>query len=180
MKCNYKLVLHGMQTTKKMMKTMLIRWFLSIGSRVCQHTSPRWDKLQGCRWSSCYWWPTSHTLPHGVLTTSSSTWHGRTTCRPSRLTLLELLFMAPTGWAQYPSQILLRSFAQSSRGLHDGELATKPSWWWQPLRVTSTTGLQLDHLVPLDATLRCNALESHSLTIGSHSCKHKWVMIWYK
>jgi hypothetical protein len=51
--------------------------------------------------------------------------------------------------------------------------ATKPSRRWQPPRVTSTTGLQLDHLVPLDATSRCNALESHSLALGSHSCKHK-------
>ena len=30
--------------------------------------------------------------------------------------------------------------------------ATKPSRRWQPPRVTITTGLQLDHLVPLDAT----------------------------
>ena len=44
---------------------------------------------------------------------------------------------------------------------------------WQPPRVTSTTGLQLDHLVPLDAISQCNALESHSLAIDSHSCKHK-------
>jgi hypothetical protein len=53
--------------------------------------------------------------------------------------------------------------------------ATKPSRRWKPPRVTSTTGLQHDHLVPLDATSRCNALESHSLAIGSHFCKHKWV-----
>ena len=33
--------------------------------------------------------------------------------------------------------------------------STKPSRW-QPLRVTSTTGLQHEHLVPLDATSRCN------------------------
>jgi hypothetical protein len=51
--------------------------------------------------------------------------------------------------------------------------ATKPSRRWQPPRVTSTTSLQHNHLVPLDATSRCNALESHSLAIGSHSCKHK-------
>jgi hypothetical protein len=51
--------------------------------------------------------------------------------------------------------------------------ATKPSRRWQPPRVTSTTSLQLDHLVPLDATSRCNALESHSLAIGSYSCKYK-------
>ena len=34
--------------------------------------------------------------------------------------------------------------------------ATKLSRRWQPPRVTSTTGLQLNHLVPLDATSRCN------------------------
>jgi hypothetical protein len=34
----------------------------------------------------------------------------------------------------------------------DRDHTTKPSRRWQPLRVTSTTGLQLDHLVPLDAT----------------------------
>ena len=33
---------------------------------------------------------------------------------------------------------------------------TKPSRRWQPPRVTSTTSLQLDHLVPLDAISRCN------------------------
>ena len=41
---------------------------------------------------------------------------------------------------------------------------TKPSRRWQPPRVTSTTGLQLDHLVPLDATSRCNRTRiAHSL-----------------
>jgi hypothetical protein len=35
--------------------------------------------------------------------------------------------------------------------------ATKPSRRWQPPRVTSTAGLQYDHLVPLDATSRCNS-----------------------
>ena len=38
--------------------------------------------------------------------------------------------------------------------------ATKPSRRWQPPRVTSTTGLQLDHLVPLDATSQCNRTQS--------------------
>jgi hypothetical protein len=42
--------------------------------------------------------------------------------------------------------------------------ATKPFRRWQPPRVTSTTGLQLDHLVPLDTTLRCNRTRiAHSL-----------------
>jgi hypothetical protein len=35
--------------------------------------------------------------------------------------LLVLLFMAPTGWARYPSQILLWSHAKASHGLHNGE-----------------------------------------------------------
>jgi hypothetical protein len=57
---------------------------------------------------------------------------------------------------RYPSQILSRSPAQSSCVLHDRELATKPSRRWQPPRVTSTTDLQHEHLVPLDAISRCN------------------------
>jgi hypothetical protein len=42
--------------------------------------------------------------------------------------------------------------------------ATEPSRRWQPPRVTSTTGLQLDHLVPLDAISQCNRTRiAHSL-----------------
>jgi hypothetical protein len=37
---------------------------------------------------------------------------------------------------------------------------TKPSRRWQPPRVTSTTRLQFEQLVPLDAVSQCNALES--------------------
>ena len=40
--------------------------------------------------------------------------------------------------------------------------ATKPSRRWQPPSVSSTTGLQLDHLVPLDATSRCNHTHTQS------------------
>jgi hypothetical protein len=36
------------------------------------------------------------------------------------------------------------------------ETTTKPSRRWQPPRVTSTTGLQLDHLVPLDVISQYN------------------------
>ena len=50
---------------------------------------------------------------------------------------------------------------------------TKPSRRWQLPRVTSTTGLQLDHLVPLDAITQCNALEIAHFVIGSHFCKHE-------
>jgi hypothetical protein len=38
----------------------------------------------------------------------------------------------------------------------DGDHTTKLSRRWQPPRVTSITDLQLDHLMPLDATSRCN------------------------
>jgi len=44
--------------------------------------------------------------------------------------------------------------------------ATKPSRRWQPPRVTSTIGLQHEHLVPLDAISQCNTLESLTHTIG--------------
>jgi hypothetical protein len=47
-----------------------------------------------------------------------------------------------------PRTIFLRALTEPQ--------ATKPSRRWQPPRVTSATGLQDDHLVPLDATLRCN------------------------
>ena len=54
------------------------------------------------------------------------------------------------------TQSLLWSTTQASCMLHDGERATKPYRRWQPPRITSTTGLQLDHLVPLDAISQCN------------------------
>ena len=42
--------------------------------------------------------------------------------------------------------------------------ATKPSRRWQPPRVTSTIGLQHNHLVPLDAISQCNHTRiAHSL-----------------
>jgi hypothetical protein len=72
--------------------------------------------------------------------------------------LLVLLCTTPAGWARYPSQILLRGTTQSSCMLHDGKLATKTSRRWQPPRVTSTTGLQLEHLVPLDVISQLKAL----------------------
>jgi hypothetical protein len=72
--------------------------------------------------------------------------------------LLELLFVAPAGRAQYPSQSLLWNTTQSSLRAST-ETTTKPSRRWQPPRVTSTTDLQLDHLVSLNVISQCNALE---------------------
>jgi hypothetical protein len=62
--------------------------------------------------------------------------------------------------------------------------ATKPSRRWQPLRVTSTTGLQHDHLVPLDVISQCNRTRiahsldrmntiNHSELEGSQAHQHK-------
>ena len=47
--------------------------------------------------------------------------------------------------------------------------ATKPSRKWQPPRVTSTTGLQHEYLVPLDAISQSNALEITHFAIDSHT-----------
>jgi hypothetical protein len=78
------------------------------------------------------------------------------------------------GRAQCPLKALLWSTAQASCGL----------WWishhqairrWRPPRVTNTVGLQLDHMVLLNAITQCKALEITHFAIGSHSCKHKWV-----
>ena len=53
------------------------------------------------------------------------------------------------------------------------ETSTKPSRRWQPPKVASTTGLQLDHLVPLDAISQCNRTRiTHSQLIRT-LCKHK-------
>jgi hypothetical protein len=92
-------------------------------------------------------------------------WHGQATCRPLRLALLELLFVAPAGRAQHPTQSS-PEHRTSFLACFDGDHAIKPSRRWQPPRVTSTTGLQLEHLVPLDATSRCNRTRiTHSQSI---------------
>jgi hypothetical protein len=81
----------------------------------------------------------------------------RGSCRPSTMPLIKLFSGA--------SHKLLMGF--------NGDHATKTSRRCQPLRVTSTTGMQLNHLMPLDAITQCNALEITHFAIGSHSCKHK-------
>src|SRR6185312_14095198 len=50
------------------------------------------------------------------------------------------------------------TFLRASQRRH----TTKPSRRWQPLRVTSTIGLQHNHLVPTFAISQCNVLESLS------------------
>ena len=53
--------------------------------------------------------------------------------------------------------------------------ATKPSRMWQPPRITSNAGLQLDHLVPLDAILWCNPTRIAHLLNRMNTIKQEWV-----
>jgi hypothetical protein len=95
-------------------------------------------------------WSAYHKLYH-------LTWLDHLLPFASRSTRVDL--RGSRGMSTIPLTISSPGTAQSS--LHAStETTTKPSRRWQPPRVTSTTGLQLDHLVPLDATSLCNALES--------------------
>jgi hypothetical protein len=148
-------------------KTRMIRWFFSRGSRTCQHASPRCvDRSLGGSAANWHHPPSPHIRHRKNLSTSE----GSSMTRFTRVAL-----RGSHGASIMP---LTKLFSRAPHKLlagFDGDHASKPSRRWQPPRVRSTTGLQLDLLVPLDATSRCNALESHSLTIGSHSCNHKWV-----
>jgi hypothetical protein len=53
--------------------------------------------------------------------------------------------------------------------------ATKPSRRWQPPRVTSTTGLQHDHLVPLNTISWCNHTRIAYSLDRMNTIKLKWV-----
>ena len=75
---------------------------------------------------------------------------GSSMTRSTRIALRD-----PCGASTIPLTITSPDTTQSSLRAST-ETTTKPSRRWQPPRVTSTTGLQLDHLVPLDATSRCN------------------------
>jgi hypothetical protein len=131
----------------------MTRWFLSRGSCVCQHPSLRCvDRSLGSSAANKCFTNLAHTL--GAVRTYPKS-EGSSMTRSTSVALRSF-----AGWARYPSQILLRSTAQSSCVLHDGELPTKPSRRWQPPRVKSITGLQLEHLMSLDAISQCNALES--------------------
>jgi hypothetical protein len=97
-------------------------------------------------------------------TSEATQWH----------TPLELLFAILAGWAQSPSQILLRSYTQYPCMLQQShnppshlEVATSKS--------NKHTGLQHEHLVPLYEISPSNALDLHSLAIDSQSHKNKWV-----
>ena len=76
---------------------------------------------------------------------------GSSMTRSTRIALRDSSEVSTTPLTNPPLEhrtIFLRASTESQ--------ATKPSRVWQPPRVTSITGLQLDHLVPLNATSRCN------------------------
>ena len=137
-------------------KTRMTWRFFSRGSRACQHANPRcMDRSLGG--SVANWHHTKPTRwapqePHGPSEGSSMTHSTRVALCGSRgVSTIPLTISSPKHRT---------IFSRASMGSQ----ATKPSRRWQPPRVISTTGLQHDHQVPLDTTLRCNTLESHSLT----------------
>ena len=138
---------------------------LSQGSRACQHASPHCvDRSLGGSAANWHHPPSPHVGHCKNLPTSK----GSSMTRSTRVALHDPRGMSTIPLTNPPPEhrtILSRASTESQ--------ATKLSRRWQPPRVTSTTGLQLNHLVPLDTTSRCNALESHSLAIRPHSCKHK-------
>jgi hypothetical protein len=76
-----------------------------------------------------------------------------TLCDSRRASTMPLTMPSPE-----PRTIFLRASMEPQ--------ATKPSRRWQPPRVTSTTGFQHEHLVPLNAISQCNHTRmTHSLLI---------------
>ena len=66
----------------------------------------------------------------------------------------------PCGVSTIPLTKLFSGAPHNLLAGFDRGTATKLSRRWQPPRVTSTTGMQHEHLVSLDAISQCNALES--------------------
>ena len=137
-------------------KTRMTRRFFFRGSRACQHASPRCvdRSLSG---SAANWHhpPNPHVGHRKNLPTSE----GSSMARSTRVALRDSRGVSIIPLTNPP----LEHRTIFSHGSMESQ-ATKPSRRWQPPRVTSTTGLQPDHLVPLDATSRCNRTRiAHSL-----------------
>ena len=128
-------------------KTMMTRWFLSWGSLGCHQASPRCvDRSFGGSAANWHHPPSPHIGPHKNPPKSEGSSMTHST---------SVALHGSHGVSMVPSQSLLRSTTQSSLRAST-ETTTKPSRRWQPPRVTGTTGLQLNHLVPLDAISQCN------------------------
>ena len=96
-------------------------------------------------------WSAYHKLKHLTRSDHLSLF----TSRSTRVALRD-----PRGVSTVPLTISSPEHRTISLRASTESQATKPSRRWQPPRVTSTTGLQHEHLVPLDAISQCNALES--------------------
>jgi hypothetical protein len=149
MKSKYKLVLHGMQTTKEDDEDNIDAViFLPRFARLppsyvpvvsIAHPVVRW--LIGI---------TRQARMLGTARTYLTSEGSSMTCF-TRVALRDLHRMSTIPLINPPLEhrtIFLRASMESQ--------AAKPSRRWQPPRVTSSTGLQGDHLVPLNATSRCN------------------------
>jgi hypothetical protein len=149
MKSKYKLVLHGMQTTKEddedNVDTVI---FLSRFTRLPPSYIPIVLTAH-----SVVQWLIGITRQARMLGTARTYLRseGSSMTRFTRVALHDLHRVSTIPLTNPPPEhrtIFLRASTKSQ--------AAKPSRRWQPPRVTSTTGLQGDHLVSLDATSRCN------------------------
>jgi hypothetical protein len=139
----------------------------SWGSHSCQHASPCCvDRSLGDLAANWHHPPSPHIRHHKNLPTSEGS-------SMSRFTTVAL--RGSSGVSTIP---LTKPFFRAMHKLlacFDGDHTTKPSRRWQPPRVTSITGLQLNHLVPNDATSQCNCTKiTHSLN-RMNTIKQEWV-----
>jgi len=146
-----------MQTTKK--------------SRQCWHGDFYWGSL-GCHQATSLLWRYTHLMDHElignpklnpqrVLHIHSQDWDPPSHKQSTRVALRD-----PHGVSTVPLTISSPEHRTISLRASTESQATKSSRRWQPPRVTSTTSLQYEHQVPLDAISQCNALESLTHTIG--------------
>ena len=153
--CKYKLVLG---TCKPMGRTKLTWWFSPevhlVATKLCPYCVDQHLvvlRLRGV------WWTSSSLGHHKNLPTSEvaqwHVWSNRGALRdPRGVSIVPLTITSPEH-----RTISLRASMESQ--------TTKLSRRWQPPRVTSTTGLQHEHIVPLNATSRCN----HTRIAHSHN-----------
>jgi hypothetical protein len=128
-------------------KTRMTRWFFFRGSRACQHASLRCVDRSLVGSTANWHHPLSPYIGHRKnLPTSEGSSMTRSTrvalCSSRRVSTIPLTITSPEHRV-----IFFVSFDEDHH---------QTSRRWQPLRVTSTIALQLDHLVSLDAISRCN------------------------
>jgi len=140
-------------TCKPTGRTKLTQWFSPEVHLVATKLRPRCvDQHLVVRWLRGVT-RTSYPLGHrkNLPTSEVAQWHARSNGvalrDPCGVSIVPLIISSPEHCT-----ISLRASTESQ--------ATKSSRRWQPPRVTSTTGLQHEHLVPLDVISQCKALES--------------------